>query len=156
MNRLRLLGLGLALLAIVLDQISKPLLRDWLAGGDVQVTSFFNLVSAWNRGVGFSLLVMSGRSAPYILSAGALIIAAGMLVWLWRTERWLPAAALGLIIGGALGNVIDRLRYGAVFDFLDFHLAGNHFPAFNVADSSLSVGVALLIMDGLFDGSRKR
>jgi signal peptidase II len=148
--------LGFALLAIVLDQISKPLLRDWLAGGDVQVTSFLNLVSAWNRGVGFSLLVMSDRSAPYILSAGALIIAGGMLVWLWRTERRLPAAALGLIIGGALGNVVDRLRYGAVFDFLDFHLAGNHFPAFNVADSSLSVGVALLIIDGLFDGSGKR
>jgi signal peptidase II len=155
MKRARLLGLALALLAIVLDQISKPLLRDWLAGGNVQVTSFFNLVSAWNRGVGFSLLAMGSRSGPYILAVGALIIAGGMLVWLLRTERWLPAAGLGLIIGGALGNVIDRLRYGAVFDFLDFHLADNHFPAFNVADSSLSVGVALLIIDGLFDGAGK-
>jgi signal peptidase II len=155
MKRARLLGLALALLAIVLDQISKPLLRDWLAGGNVQVTAFFNLVSAWNRGVGFSLLVMGGRSGPYILAVGALIIAGGMLVWLLRTERWLPAAGLGLIIGGALGNVIDRLRYGAVFDFLDFHLADNHFPAFNVADSALSVGVALLIIDGLFDGAGK-
>src|SRR5262249_31301161 len=153
MTRMRLLGLGLALLAILLDQISKPLLRDWLAGGSVRVTSFFNLVSAWNRGVGFSLLVMEGAAGPYILAVAALIIAGGMLVWLWRTPRWLPAAGLGLIIRGALGNVIDRLRYGAVFDFLDFHLADNHFPAFNIADSSLSVGVALLIIDGLFDGA---
>jgi signal peptidase II len=153
MTGARRLGLALALLAIVLDQVSKPLLRDWLAGGEVQVTPFFNLVSAWNRGVGFSLLVMRQAAGPYILAGGALIIAGGMLVWLWRTDRWLPAAALGLIIGGAIGNVIDRLRYGAVFDFLDFHLAENHFPAFNIADSSLSVGVALLIIDGLFDGA---
>jgi signal peptidase II len=152
MTRPRLLGLALALLAILLDQVSKPLLRDWLAGGGVQVTSFFNLVSAWNRGVGFSLLVMQGAAGPYILAGAALVIAGGMVVWLWRTRRLLPAAALGLIIGGALGNVIDRLRYGAVFDFLDFHLADNHFPAFNVADSSLSIGVVLLIIDGLFDG----
>ncbi len=76
-----------------------------------------------------------------------------MLVWLFRTRRVLPALALGLIVGGALGNVIDRLRLGAVFDFIDVHLAGYHWPAFNLADSALSIGVVLLIIDGLFEGS---
>ncbi|MEA2778578.1 MAG: signal peptidase [Rhodospirillaceae bacterium] len=155
MRRLRLLGLGAALAAIVLDQISKPLLRDWLAGGEVYVTSFFSLVSAWNRGIGFSLLTLTPPSGPYILSGAALLISAGMLVWLFRVDRWVPALGLGLVIGGALGNVIDRLRLGAVFDFLDFHIGDIHFPAFNVADSALSIGVALLLIDGLFDGSGK-
>lgn len=155
MRRVRQLGLAIAGLVIVLDQISKPLMRDWLSGGDVQLTSFLSLVSAWNRGVGFSLLTMSLPSGPYILSALALAIAVGMLVWLLRATRPMPAIALGLVIGGALGNVVDRLRLGAVFDFIDVHLAGYHWPAFNLADSALSVGVVLLIIDGLFDGSGK-
>jgi signal peptidase II len=154
-NGIRLAGLALAGLVIVLDQISKPLMRDWLAGGDVALTSFLSLVSAWNHGVGFSMLSMDGASGPYILSALALAIAAVILVWLFRSTRKLPALALGLIIGGALGNVIDRLRLGAVFDFVDVHLAGYHWPAFNLADSALSIGVVLLVFDGLFDGKGK-
>ena len=155
MRKPRLLGLAIAGLVIVLDQISKPLMRDWLSAGDIQLTSFLSLVSAWNRGVGFSLLTMNLPSGPYILSALALAIAAGMTVWLFRVALPLPALALGLIIGGALGNVVDRLRLGAVFDFIDVHLGGYHWPAFNLADSALSIGVALLIIDGLFDGGGK-
>jgi signal peptidase II len=155
-KRLPLMGLGVALLAIVLDQISKPLMRDWLAAGDVQLAPFLTLVSAWNKGVGFSLLTMSQASGPYILSGLAIVIAAVMTVWLFRTSRFLPALALGLIIGGALGNVIDRLRLGAVFDFIDVHVAGYHWPAFNLADSALSIGVVLLIIDGLFEGGGRR
>ena len=151
-TRLTAIGLGVALVAIILDQISKPLMRDWLSAGDVDVTSFLSLVSAWNKGVGFSLLTMSQAYGPYILSAGALTIAAVMLFWLLRATRLLPALSLGLIIGGALGNVIDRLRLGAVFDFIDVHVAGYHWPAFNLADSALSIGVVLLIIDGLFEG----
>jgi signal peptidase II len=105
--------------------------------------------------VGFSLLTMTLPSGPYILSALALAIAAGMLVWLFRASRAIPAVALGLVIGGALGNVIDRLRLGAVFDFIDVHLGSYHWPAFNLADSALSIGVVLLIIDGLFDGGGK-
>src|SRR5258706_14999951 len=108
-GRPRWTGLGVALLAIVLDQISKPLMRDWLSAGDVQVSSFLSLVLAWDKGVGFSLLTMSQAYGPYILSGLALAIAAVMLFWLLRTTRLLPALSLGLIIGGALGNVIDRL-----------------------------------------------
>lgn len=155
MRRLRLVGLGAAVLVIVLDQISKPLMRNWLSAGDIELTSFLSLVSAWNRGVGFSLLTMNLPSGPYILSGLALAIAAVMLVWLFRVGRAIPALALGLIIGGALGNVVDRLRLGAVFDFIDVHLAGYHWPAFNLADSALSIGVVLLIIDGLFDGGGK-
>ena len=151
MKRIRLLGLAVAGLVIILDQISKPLMRDWLSGGDIALTSFLSLVSAWNRGVGFSLLTMSLPSGPYILSALALV----MLVWLFRVARAISALALGLIIGGALGNVVDRLRLGVVFDFIDVHLAGYHWPAFNLADSALSIGVVLLIIDGLFDGGGK-
>ena len=155
MKKLRLLGLGIAGLVIVLDQISKPMMRDWLSAGDVELTSFLSLISAWNHGVGFSLLTMTLPSGPYILSGLALAIAAGMLVWLLRVKRSVPAVALGLVIGGALGNVVDRLRLGAVFDFIDFHLGSYHWPAFNLADSALSIGVVLLIIDGLFDGGGK-
>jgi len=152
LTRLSAIGLGVALLAIVLDQISKPLMRDWLSAGNVEVTSFLSLVSVWNKGVGFSLLTMSQAYGPYILSGLALVIAAVMLFLLLRTTRLLPALSLGLIIGGAFGNVIDRLRLGAVFDFIDIHVAGYHWPSFNLADSALSIGVALLIIDGLFEG----
>jgi signal peptidase II len=155
MKRLRVVGLSIAALVIVLDQISKPVMRDWLGAGDVQLTSFLSLVSAWNKGVGFSLLTMTLPSGPYILSALALAIAAGMLIWLLRVSRPIQAVALGLVIGGALGNVVDRLRLGAVFDFIDVHLGSYHWPAFNLADSALSIGVALLIIDGLFDGGGK-
>lgn len=152
MTGLHRLGLACAVLVVILDQISKPLMRAWLAAGDVYVTPFFNLVSAWNQGVGFSLMTMRGASGPYVLSALALLISIGLFIWLLRSNRTLPVIGLGLAIGGALGNVIDRLRHGAVFDFLQFHAAGYYFPAFNLADSALSIGVALLVIDGLFEG----
>ena len=155
MKRLQRIGLAVAAVAVILDQISKPLMRQWLAGGDVQIGPFLSLISAWNKGVGFSLLTMSEASGPYVLSALAVIIAGVMTFWLFRSHRLLPAISLGLIIGGALGNVIDRLRLGAVFDFIDVHVAGYHWPAFNLADSALSIGVALLIIDGLFEGGGK-
>jgi len=150
-------GLASAAAVIVLDQLSKPLMRDWLAGRDLYVTSFFNLISAWNKGVGFSLLTLTRAGGPYILSGLALAISAALLFWLLRSERWPPVIGLGLAIGGALGNVVDRLIHGAVFDFLQFHLGEYYWPAFNLADSALTVGIALLIIDGLFeDGRRSR
>jgi signal peptidase II len=152
MRGLHRLGLACAILVVVLDQISKPLMRGWLAASDVYVTPFFNLVSAWNQGVGFSLMTMRGASGPYVLSGLALVISVGLFIWLLRSQRVLPVIGLGLAIGGALGNVIDRLTHGAVFDFLQLHAAGYYFPAFNVADSALTIGVALLVIDGLFEG----
>ena len=136
----------------MLDQLTKWLILDVVMQPPrlITVTGFFNIVLAWNRGVSFSMFQSGSAAGPWILAAVALAISIALGVWLTRQRRLVPALALGLIIGGALGNVIDRLRFGAVVDFLDFHAAGYHFPAFNVADSGITVGVALLIIDGLF------
>ncbi|HEY8013201.1 MAG TPA: signal peptidase II, partial [Dongiaceae bacterium] len=107
MKPLHRLGIGCAALVIILDQLSKPLMRDWLSGGDIYVAPFFNLVSAWNKGVGFSLMTMHGDSGPYLLSGLAIVISIGLFIWLLRSRRALPVVGLGLAIGGTLGNVID-------------------------------------------------
>ena len=146
-------ALPVALLVILLDQASKW----WILAlmdppRQIEVTPFFNLVLAWNRGVSFSLFHSGAAYAPYVLAAVALAVVTGLLWWLPRQERLLPVLAIGLIIGGAVGNVIDRLHFGAVVDFLDMHAAGWHWPAFNLADSAITVGVAGLLADGLFGG----
>ena len=143
-----------ALLAIGLDQWSKAAI---LAVQGMQsaflreVTGFFNLVLVWNHGMSFGLFAHSEQSRTLILLLVTLGIIGALCVWLWRNPPRHVALALGLIIGGGLGNIIDRLRHGAVVDFLDFHLAGWHWPAFNVADSCIFVGVVLLICDGMVE-----
>jgi signal peptidase II len=146
-------ALPLAAAVVVLDQLSKW----WILGlmdppREIALAPFFNLVLAWNRGVSFSLFHSGAAYAPYILSAVALAVVAGLLWWLGRMERPLPILAIGLVVGGALGNVIDRLYHGAVVDFLDVHAVGWHWPAFNLADSAITLGVAGLVIDGLFGG----
>jgi signal peptidase II len=146
------LTLGLAGLVVVLDQATKWLVLDALRPGEfVPVTDFFNLVLTFNRGVSFGLLASDYWWKPYFLSAVALAIVGGLIWWLRGQggRRW-PQVSVGLIVGGALGNVIDRFVQPGVVDFLDFHLAGYHWPAFNVADSAIFVGVVLLLLDGLF------
>ena len=93
--------------------------------------------------------------APWLLSGLALAVVIGLLFWLRRSEHAMMAIGLGLVIGGALGNVIDRVRYGAVVDFLDFHLAGWHWPAFNLADAGICVGAGLIVVDGLLAPRRQ-
>lgn len=146
------LGLALAALTIVLDQLTKvwAIAELWDPPRFFEVTGFFNLVMVWNRGVSFGMFSNDSAIGPYILSTLAVGIAVFLFFWLRKAENRLVAAALGLVIGGALGNVIDRLRFGAVADFLDFHVAGYHWPAFNIADSAITVGVALLVFDSLF------
>ena len=147
------LGLGVAAVAWAVDRVTKWLLGDVLetAGGRLVLTSFFNLVDARNEGVSFSLFAKFGTSwGRWLLTAIAVAIVAGMVVWLRRTDRASPAAALGLIIGGALGNAYDRVVWGAVSDLFDFHVAGFHWPTFNPADAAIFVGVGLLILDSLF------
>ena len=149
------LGLGIAAAAWAVDRVTKWLLGDVLeaAGGRLAVTSFFNLVDARNEGISFSLFSNFGATwGRWLLSALSLAIVAAIVVWLWRTNRAWPAAALGLIIGGALGNAYDRMVWGAVADLFDFHLAGFHWPTFNPADTAIVIGVGLLILDGLFQG----
>ncbi len=153
-----LFGLIVAVVVVVLDQGSKWWILEQVmqpVPHVVEVTSFFNLVLVWNFGVSFGTFAGGGALMPYILSAIAAVIAVCLIFWLRQAERRLIALALGFIIGGAVGNVVDRLMHGAVVDFLDFHLAGWHFWAFNVADSGISVGVVLLLIDGLFAGREK-
>lgn len=157
MTRMRR-ALLLALLVIVLDQASKWLILEVVMQPPrvVPLTGFFNLVLTYNTGVSFGLLGGQRDWQPWLLSGLALIIVAALLLWLRRQERPLPALAVGLIAGGAIGNVIDRLLHRAVVDFLDLHVAGWHWPAFNIADSAITIGVALLLLDGLFPGLSRR
>jgi len=145
-------GLILAILVAVSDQTSKWWIVDVVMQPPkfIPVTDFFNLVLAYNRGVSFGMLNMQSEIGPWILAAVSLAITFGLLVWMWRANKKLTVVALSLIIGGAVGNVIDRLIYGAVVDFLDFHLAGYHWPAFNFADTAITCGAVAIICDSFF------
>lgn len=144
--------LGLAGLIIVLDQLTKFWVVSALRlGQSVELTSFLNLVLVYNPGAAFSFLSDAGGWQRWFFVVLAIAVS-GWLTFLIRShaaERLLPLAAT-LILGGALGNVIDRIRYGAVVDFVDLHAVSWHWPAFNVADSAISVGVALLVWQQLF------
>lgn len=167
-----ILGFALALDIIILDQLSKWFLLEYVIRKEVQPNSvaqnllewianpsprfpstsieilpFFNFSMVWNEGVSFGMFQGSGI---WVLSGLALIISAVFAVWLTRATGWLQAISLAMVIGGAIGNVIDRFRFGAVADFFDFHVMGWHYPAFNVADCGITVGIALLLLDGLF------
>ena len=138
--------------AIVLaDQITKWLVLVRFAPGErVELTSFFNLVLVFNKGAAFSFLAAEAGWQTPLLAAFALGAALVVSVLLVRSpERRMLCAGLSLILGGALGNLVDRLRFGHVVDFLDLHAAGWHWPAFNVADSAITIGAVLLILDGL-------
>ena len=149
-------GLLLAAAVAVLDQISKLwIVLDVMAPPRViEVTPFFNIVMVWNRGVTFGLLSDGAPWTQYAVGAVALAVSAALVVWLARATSRLLAAGLGLVIGGAIGNLVDRAVHGAVADFLDFHAFGYHWPAFNVADAAITVGVAALLLDGLIGGPR--
>lgn len=139
--------LALAMLVVLLDQVSKAwILANFRLMEGLVVTPFFNLVLVFNAGAAFSFLAGAGGWQKWFFVALALGISAWLLNLLRHhaQERLLPTA-LSLIVGGAIGNVIDRLRFDAVVDFLDFHLAGYHWPAFNVADSAIFIGVALML-----------
>ena len=145
-----ILGLATALPVLALDQLSKHwllALLDYGRNPDITVSGFFNLVMVWNHGVSFGLF--SEHRQPYVLIAVALAMVAFLLGWLRRAEdRWV-AVAIGLVVGGALGNVIGRLRFGAVADFFDFHVMGFHWPAFNIADSCIFIGVVVLCIHSM-------
>jgi len=146
------LGLLFSLLLVVADQLTKILaMNTLLAGGKaIEVAPFLNLVVVWNRGVSFGLFSHDWAGAPWVLSAVAVAIVVLLCFWLARAQRRLTALALGAVIGGAIGNVIDRARFGAVYDFVDLHYAGWHWPAFNLADSAITLGVVALLVDSLF------
>ena len=137
---------------VVADQLSKFLVFDYLShtANVVAFCPWFNLVTAWNTGVSFSMLHNMGDNGVYVLSVFALTVVGFLIYWLTKEKVKLMQLALGFVIGGAVGNVIDRLRLGAVFDFLDVHIGAHHWPAFNVADSFICIGATLIICHGLF------
>lgn len=150
--------LGLAFILILVDQFTKVLIVGYYHLGDsTYVTSFFNVVRVHNHGAAFSFLAdASGWQRWFFTVLG--FAAAGLIVWMLRSHpgQRLFSFAMACILGGALGNVIDRLIHGYVVDFLDFHLRGMHFPAFNVADSAITVGAVCLILDELLRVRRSR
>ena len=141
--------LGLALILLIADQFTKVLILGYYRLGDATtITSFFNVVRVHNSGAAFSFLAgASGWQRWFFVGLGA--VAAVFITWmlLRHGQETLFAFALSMILGGAIGNVIDRLLYGHVVDFIQVHWAGWYFPAFNVADSAISVGAACLIWD---------
>jgi signal peptidase II len=144
-----IVGLAVAPLWFAADQLSKSWVIEHLLGSPeriILVTAFFNLVLGWNRGVSFGMLSALALP-PWTLALLAVVVAGGLLVWLFRTDSWLVSGGLGLVVGGAPSNALDRIRYGAVTDFLDFHLAGWHWPAFNLADAGIVCGVTALLLD---------
>lgn len=145
-------GLGLAALVAALDQLSKWIIVAHVMNPPVQieVTSFFNLVLAHNRGVSFGMFAAGSELGKWILVGLALMISGFLVRWLFQSSSPFSIIALGLILGGAVGNVIDRVLIGAVVDFLDFHAFGTHWPAFNVADTTIFLGAAGLIFESFF------
>ena len=145
-------GLAIAGLVIVVDQVSKIIVLSALGPFQgVSVTPFLNLVVVLNTGISFGLFASESELARYLLVALALIVSIILMRWLASSTNRFVCAALGMIIGGAFGNVIDRLVHKAVVDFLDFHLYGWHWPAFNVADSAITIGVALFVLASLLE-----
>ncbi len=151
-NRLALLG-GLALLLVfAADQASKLWILNGLQLpqlGRVDLLPVLSLQMVWNQGVTFGMFKADGPWGPLLLVGVAVAIVIALAVWLWRAESRLVAISLGAIAGGALGNVLDRLRFGSVVDFIYFHVGGWSWYVFNVADSAIVCGVAALVLDGL-------
>ena len=144
-----MLWLGIALVVVLLDQLSKIMMSQLLVYGQSEpVTSYFNLVMVYNKGAAFSFLADQPGWQRYFFT-GVSVIASLFILWMLKrnpTQR-LFCWSLALILGGAIGNLIDRIAYGHVIDFLDFHVRGWHWPAFNVADSAITVGAILFVLD---------
>ena len=146
-----LLGLSIACFVVIADQFSKYYILHYFLGLNSYITfgDYFNVVRAWNTGVSFSMFNDYGNIGAYALSGIAIAVVLALLNWLRTEKSRLVQVALGMIMGGAIGNVIDRLRFGAVFDFLDFHIGDSHWPAFNVADSFICIGAGLVILSAI-------
>lgn len=151
MNKRGALAYALAVLVLALDQLTKYWILnvlDLMRRGSVEVLGPLHLTMVWNRGVSFGLFRADEGLGRWALVVFSLVVAAILAVWARRAERPLVAAGLGLIIGGAVGNAIDRIRFGSVVDFLD--VSRLYFPwVFNVGDSAITVGVALLLLDSV-------
>jgi signal peptidase II len=152
------LGLIVAALVVLIDQANKA----WMlyvyhlgARGTVTITPFFDLVLVWNQGISYGLLPQEGMLGKLGLILFALGASLALIVWLASLSSKLAAVSIGLIIGGAIGNAIDRIIYGAVADFFSFHAFGLEWYIFNIADTAIVAGVVGLLYDSLFKGHKK-
>ena len=155
-------ALYLATAVLLGDQLSKWVILKAVMQPPrvIEITGFFNLVLTYNTGVSFGMFQGDAAWKPFFLIAVNVVVSLGLLVWLHKESRsgagaGLLPVAVGLVVGGALGNAVDRLYLPGVADFLDFHLAGWHWPAFNLADSAIVCGVILIVADGLFQPGRR-
>ena len=151
------LAVPFILILIFLDQVTKW----WIINYIMQpikilpITPFFNIVLTWNRGISFGIFSNQGSFSVIILSTIATLIVFFLAVWLMKAVNKKLIIGLICIIGGAIGNIIDRVYHGAVIDFLDFHIKSYHWPAFNVADSCIFIGATLIILDSLFPDKKE-
>lgn len=151
------LAVPFILILIFLDQVTKW----WIVNYIMQpikilpITPFFNIVLTWNSGISFGIFSNQGDFSVIILSTLAILIVFFLAVWLMKAENKKLIIGLICIIGGAIGNIIDRVYHGAVIDFLDFHIKSYHWPAFNVADSCIFIGATLIILDSLFPDKKE-
>ncbi|MCP4128115.1 MAG: lipoprotein signal peptidase [Gammaproteobacteria bacterium] len=151
--------LWLSLVVVVLDQVSKQLIvSSFMLYEVLELLPLFNLTLAYNEGAAFSFLSDQSGWQRWFLSGVAAVATLVMVLWLrgLKQHERLSAIALALIVGGAVGNLIDRLLFGYVIDFLDFYIGQYHWPAFNVADSAISIGVAILLYEILFSGDEHK
>jgi signal peptidase II len=150
--------LGMALIIVLFDQFAKVMVVGYYHLGDSHpLTGYFNLVRAHNTGAAFSFLADANGWQRWFFT-GLGLLAAAVIVWMLKSHagQRLFCFAMACVLGGAVGNVIDRIAYGYVVDFLDFHSHGYHFPAFNLADSAITLGAACLILDELLRVRRSR
>ncbi|WP_231711386.1 signal peptidase II [Xanthobacter dioxanivorans] len=158
MQRRRIVfGLLVALLVLVADQATKSLVIAWAERWPAQlhpVTPFLDFVALWNYGISYGLFPQ-GETGRWVLVAIKVVAALLFSVWLTRARGRLEALALGMLIGGAIGNAVDRVVYGAVFDFISLHAFGYRWYVFNVADVAVVVGVGLLLYDAFFSRASK-
>lgn len=173
LSRERCIAIAGVLAIVIIDQISKWALTemvlaehfygqslelvDWFLDTPnklpflrIEITSFFNLVMVWNYGVSFGLFNNVGDWGPSILTIITACLIAGFFIWLLYADSKLQLLAITFVVGGGIGNLIDRIRFDAVIDFLDFHIASYHWPAFNIADCTIVIGIFLLIIHSLF------
>jgi len=151
-------GLGIAALTVVIDQAHKSwmlYIYDIGAKGVVTITPFFDLVLVWNQGISYGLLPQESAAGRWALILFACAASLALAVWLAHQTSKLAAASIGLIIGGAIGNAIDRVLYGAVADFFSLHAFGLQWYVFNIADAAIVAGVVGLLYDSLFRGHKK-
>lgn len=150
-------GIVTALLAIVTDQLSKFWILDNISAKHlISIGQYFNITKVWNTGVSFSLLNGYGIAGTVCLCIVALSVCGFLFYWMKKETARLKIICLGLIIGGALGNVTDRIFHGAVLDFLDFHYKQYHWPAFNLADTYICIGAFILVLNELYYGYKNR